>query len=513
MAKSPAKQAITDVTRIIGVEAGKLPPQAVDMEEYILGAIMLEKDAIFEVIEFLKPDCFYKEAHAKIFQAAVDLSSREEPIDLNTVTHELRKKEVLEETGGTYYLAQLTNKVMSAANIEYNARIVHQKYIQRELIRIATEIQKKSFDEAADVDELLNTAEQSIFDISQGNLKKDAQPINALLQKAIDTIAKIPTGALLGIPSGFTELDRMTSGWQPTDLVIVAARPAMGKTAFALSMARNMAVEHNCGVALFSLEMSAIQLAIRLLSAETGLDMEKIRNGKLEKEEWDILYGKITSLQEAPLFIDDTPAISVFEFRAKCRRLVQQHHIKAAMVDYLQLMTWTGDTKGNREQEVSNISRSLKAIAKELDIPVIALAQVKREAASADRQGHKRPQLQDLRESGAIEQDADIVAFIHRPEYYGFIEDEDGNSLRGIAEIIIGKHRNGATGTVLLKFQPQIVKFTELDEIIGSSETITIPSKFNNEEVVDISNIKMLENAKPAFPSPEMRADRGDAPF
>ena len=505
MAKTTARQdkgtaPIMDTTRVIGVEAGKTPPQAVEIEEAVLGAVMLEKDAIHEIIEILKPESFYKEAHSKIYRSILDLSLREEPVDLLTVTQELRRKNILEEAGGAFYLAQLTNRVMSSANIEYHARIIYQKYIQRELIRVSTNIQERSFDESVDVDDLLNSSEQAIFEIAQGNIKKDIQPINLLLKDTIEHIqaARDRKNHLTGIPSGYTKLDRITAGWQPTDLIITAARPSMGKTAFVLSMARNMAVDHKCGVALFSLEMSSLQLVMRMISSETEIDSHKIRTGSLESEEWDQLYDKVIQLNDAPIYIDDTPALSVFEFRAKCRRLALQKGIGIAIIDYLQLMTWTGDTKGNREQEVSNISRSLKAIVKELNIPIIALSQLNRmvEGRAGGLQG-KRPQLADLRESGAIEQDADIVLFIHRPERYGFSEDAEGNSLKGYAEIIIAKHRNGALGDIQLTFKENFVKFVEPPELINLSfgETQIVQSKMN-EDAAPVHS----ENVNASFP-------------
>jgi len=487
MAKTTSRQktSIMDTTRVIGVEAGKIPPQAVDIEEAVLGAVMLEKDAIYDVIEILKPECFYKESHARIFQAIIDLYAREQPIDLPIVTEELRRKGILEEIGGSFYIAQLTMRVMSSVHVEYHARIIWQKYLQRELIRVATEIQERAFDDGVDVEDLLNSSEQALFEITQGNIKNDIQQISLLLKEAIENIqnASKREDSLSGIPSGFTKLDRITAGWQPSDLIIVAARPSMGKTAFVLSMARNMAVDHGYPVALFTLEMSAQQLVKRMIISETELDSDRIRTGKLESYEWEQLYAKTGKLSEAPVFIDETPALSVFEFRAKCRRLVQQYGIRVAVIDYLQLMTWTGDTKGNREQEVSNISRSLKAVAKELNIPVIALSQLNRmvEGRSGGLQG-KRPQLADLRESGAIEQDADIVIFIHRPEKYGFTEDNEGNSLRGFAEIIIAKHRNGALDDIPLTFKTQFAKFVESETFNLSFDTPhIIPSRMNDE--------------------------------
>jgi replicative DNA helicase len=475
---------IMDNTRIIGVEAGKIPPQVIELEEAVIGAVMLEKDAIFDVMEILKPECFYKESHVKIFQAIIDLSISEEPIDLLTVTQELRRKGILEEVGGPFYLTQITTRVLSAAHAEHHARIIYQKYVQRELIRVSTNIQERAFDESVDVEDLLNTAEQSIFDITQGSIKKEIQHINVLMKEALDDIALAQTreNSLSGLPSGYTRLDRLTSGWQPADLVIIAARPSMGKTAFVLSMARNMAIDHNCGVVIFSLEMPSKQLAKRMIVAETEIESDKIRSGNLDADELKYLENKVTKLTDAPIYLDDTPSISVFEFRAKCRRLVQRYGVKIAIIDYLQLMTWTGDTRGNREQEVSNISRSLKAIGKELNIPIIALSQLNRAVES--RTGvHKRPHLADLRESGAIEQDADIVAFIHRPEKYGITEDENGNSLRGYAELIIAKHRNGALDDIPLFFKGQFAKFIESESynlsFDGTSQIV--PSKMNDE--------------------------------
>jgi replicative DNA helicase len=447
-----------------GIEFGKIPPQALELEEAVLGAVMLEKDAILQVIDILKPESFYKEAHQKIFAAIIDLTSANKAIDLLTVTEELRKKKHLEEVGGPVFVAQLTTRVASAAHVEFHARIVAQKHIQRELIRVSSEIQNRAFDESSDVDDLLDFSESELFNIAQGNIKKESQKLNVLIKEAILQIEEASKRAdsLIGIPSGFTKLDRMTNGWQNSDLVIIAARPSMGKTAFVLSMARNMAVEHSRAVAIFSLEMASLQLVNRLIVAETELPSNRIRNGKLADFEWEQLDYKIKRLVDAPIFIDDTPAISVFELRAKARRLKRQFNMDVLIIDYLQLMTGTPDTKGNREQEVSTISRALKGIAKELDIPVIALSQLNRSVEI--RSGSKRPQLSDLRESGAIEQDADMVIFIHRPEKYGLMEDENGNSLRGIAEIILAKHRNGPIGDVCLKFKDEFAKFTDLEE-------------------------------------------------
>jgi len=472
----------------VNFDLGKIPPQAIDLEEAVLGAVMLEKDAVISVLDILKPESFYKEAHQKIFNAIVDLTSKEKPIDILTVTEELRARKKLEEVGGPFYITQLTSRVASAAHIEYHARIVAQKYIQRELIRISSEIQNKAFDESIDVDDLLDFSETELFNIAEGNIKKETAKVNVLIQQAIHQIeeASKRKDSLSGVPSGYTKLDRLTLGWQKSDLIVIASRPSMGKTALALSMARNIAVEHNKPVAIFSLEMSSIQLVTRLIVSETELPSNRIRNGNLDENEWKQLDSKIKSLVEAPLYIDDTPAISIFELRAKCRRLKLQHKVELIIVDYLQLMTGPGDVRGNREQEVSNISRSLKAISKELDVPIIALSQLNRSVEM--RSGSKRPQLSDLRESGAIEQDADMVIFIYRPERYGILEDEDGNSLVGFAEIILAKHRNGPVGDVHLRFREEMVKFVELDDmeiglLPGETQSIfTVGSKMNSDE-------------------------------
>lgn len=474
----------------LNIEYGKLPPQAVDLEEAVLGAIMLEKDAVLSVLDILKPASFYKDSHQKIYKAILDLSMNEKAIDILTVTEELKKQKSLEEVGGPLYITQLTSKVASAAHLEFHARIIQQKYIQRELIRVSSDIQRKAFDETMDVDDLLDQAESDLFEIAEGNIKRETARINVLIKDAIHQIEEAAKREdhLSGVPSGFTRLDRLTSGWQRSDLIIVAGRPSMGKTAFALSMARDIAVEHKRPIAFFSLEMSSIQLVNRLIVSETELPSDRIRNGRLEEFEWKQLDYKIKSLVEAPIFIDDTPAISIFELRAKCRRLKMQHQIEVVFVDYLQLMSGTGDSRGSREQEVSTISRSLKSIAKELDIPVVALSQLNRSVEL--RGGNKRPQLSDLRESGAIEQDADLVIFIHRPEKYDLYEDEKGNSLVGIAEIILSKHRNGPIGDIQLKFKEESAKFVELDtlkpfpgdDLDGS---VTIGSKMNQEGVND----------------------------
>lgn len=443
---------------------GKIPPQAIDLEEAVIGALMLEKDALSTVIDILKPESFYVEANQRIFASIQYLFQNSSPIDILTVTNRLRSTAELEIVGGAYYITELTNRVASAANIEYHARIISQKYIQRELIKISTEIISNAYEDTTDVLELLDKAEKNLFSIAEGNLRRESMDMSSLIQKSIKQLEELKdkVDGLTGVPTGFTELDRFTSGWQKSDLVIIAARPAMGKTAFVLSLARNAAVLGKKKIAVFSLEMSSVQLTNRLISAEAELSSDKLRKGKLEPHEWQQLMHKVGKLSEAGIFIDDTPALNVFELRAKCRRLKAQHDIDMIIIDYLQLMVGSSDGKGgNREQEIGTISRALKSIAKELDIPVLALSQLSR--AVETRGGNKKPMLSDLRESGSIEQDADMVLFIYRPEYYGLTVDEEGNGTEGIAEIIIAKHRNGAVGSVKLKYISEYVKFADRD--------------------------------------------------
>ncbi len=491
-------------TRRIGIsqlseQLGKLPPQAIEVEEAILGALMLERDALTNVIEILRPESFYKDANRVIFESIVQLFNNSEPVDIKTVVHQLRKNGQLELVGGAYYVSELTTKVNSAANIEYHARIVAEQSIKRELIRISSEIQHDAYEDTIDVFKLLDRSEQSLFDISESHIRKNYDKMSSLLHQAIEEIEKKKDrkDGLTGVPSGFTALDRVTSGWQPSDLVIIAARPGMGKTAFVVSAMRNASVEFNMPVGLFSLEMSSVQLVNRLISAEAELESEKIKRGDLADYEWEQLLHKTSKLSEAPIFIDDTPALSILELRAKSRRLVAQHGVKLLIIDYLQLMT--GDASknagGNREQEIASISRALKGIAKELNVPVIALSQLSR--AVETRGGDKRPQLSDLRESGSIEQDADMVMFLYRPEYYGMTQDENGMPLNGIGEVIIAKHRNGKLENVQLKFIGKFTKFDDLDTTPDTGNygqkfpssgnqntdfTITLPSKANKQE-------------------------------
>ncbi|KAF0201851.1 MAG: replicative DNA [Bacteroidetes bacterium] len=475
-------------------EHGKIPPQALDLEEAVLGAIMLEKDALAAIIDVIRPDAFYKDAHQIIFQSISRLFTKGEPIDILTVTNELKFSGELEAAGGPFYIAQLTNRVASSANTEFHARIILQKFIQRELIRISSEIIKEAYEDTTDVFQLLDKAENQLFSVGENNMRRNYLDMHSLVRDAVKQIesAKTKPGQFSGIPSGFTELDRLTSGWQPSDLIIMAARPGMGKTAFVLTIARNVAVDFKKAVAVFSLEMSSVQLVTRLISAEAQLPGDKLRKGNLENYEWEQLNSKINNLIDAPLFIDDTPSLSIFELRAKCRRLKAQHDIQLVIIDYIQLMSAGLDrNNGNREQEISAISRSLKSLAKELSIPVIALSQLNR---SVEQRPNKKPLLSDLRESGAIEQDADMVIFIYRPEYYNQNTDEGGASLIGHAEISIAKHRNGALGDIPLRFISKYAKFTDPDpsdfsmagsiapsaQFDGSTSTITVQSKMND---------------------------------
>lgn len=450
-----------DLQRNILLEHGRVPPQATDLEEVVLGALMLQKEAINAVIDILQPEVFYKEANQKIFAAIKSLFTKSEPVDILTVTNELKFAGELDIIGGPYYISQLTNRVVSSANIEFHARIILQKHIQRELIRISSEIIRDAYEDTTDVFDLLDKAEANLFAVSESNLRRSFSTMPDLVNIAIKDIenARLSDNSLRGVPSGYSQLDRITQGWQKSDLIILAARPSMGKTALALNLARNAAVSFNKPVAFFSLEMSSVQLVTRLISSESFLPAEKLRKGDLAQYEWQQLTTKIAPLVQAKMYIDDTPQLSVFELRAKCRRLKEQFQIQMVFVDYLQLMTSGGENKGNREQEISNISRSLKSLAKELDIPVLALSQLSRSVES--RPGSKKPILSDLRESGAIEQDADMVIFIYRPEYYGLTEDGENNNTQGLAVINIAKHRNGKLGDVNLKFVGQYARFED----------------------------------------------------
>lgn len=492
-----------DRSTIISLEKGKIPPQAIDLEEVVLGAMMIDKKGVDEVIDILSAEAFYKEAHKHIFDAIFKLFENSEPVDLLTVSSQLKKDEKLDLIGGDFYLISLTQRVSSSAHIEFHARIILQKYIQRSLIKISNEIIEEAYDETKDVFDLLDNAEAKLYEVTQGNVKKSTETAQSLVIQAKKKIQDISNKeGLSGIPTGFDKVDKLTSGWQPSDLVIIAARPGMGKTALTLTMARNIAVDFNKAVAFFSLEMSSVQLITRLISSETGLSSEKLRTGKLEKHEWEQLNVKVKTLEKAPLFIDDTPSLSIFDLRAKARRLKSQYDIQVIMIDYLQLMTAGGSQKGgNREQEISTISRNLKALAKELNVPVIALSQLSR--AVETRGGSKRPLLSDLRESGAIEQDADIVSFIYRPEYYKIDEwdDEERSPTEGQGEFIVAKHRNGGLDNIRLKFIGHLGKFDNLDDF--DTPFGEFHSKMNAAANDDTFKPDSFPNPSDAFDGPE----------
>jgi len=491
---------VRDDEQAVDLSFGRIQPQARNLEEAVLGAVMLDKEALPAVVDFLRAESFYYTPHSVIFEEMLNLFERMQPIDILTVHEALKKSGNLDKAGGVNYLMDLTNKVASAANIEFHARIIVQKYIQRELIRTSSNTIKDAFEDTKDVLSLLDEAEQSLYNITDKNLNTGFEKVSAVaakVQKHIEEISAKEEG-LTGVTTGFKELDKMTSGWQQSDLIIIAARPGMGKTAFTLSLAKN-AAEHNLPVAIFSLEMANTQLVQRLISMEAMINGQAMRSGKLEDEDWPKLHAAVEKLSSQPIYIDDTPAINIFELRAKCRRLKQNHDIQLIIIDYLQLMSGPpGKNKFNREQEISSISRALKGLAKEMSVPVIALSQLSR--AVETRGGDKRPQLSDLRESGAIEQDADIVTFIYRPDYYGMEDDDLSTAPPDEAEIIISKHRNGSLGSVHLRFLKDYVKFVDAEDTgfsdinrsadpfdLSGNSFITKPSRMNQDEDLDIS--------------------------
>jgi replicative DNA helicase len=454
------------VPALVNNELGRVPPQAIDLEEAVLGAVLLEKNALTSVVSFLKPEHFYTSAHELIYKAVIQLFQSASPVDMRTVVMQLRKNGELELAGGAYYIAELTSKVSSAANIEYHARIVVEMAIKRTVITIGHSMSSKGYEDSMDVFALLDFAESSIFNLLDSNMKGEVKKMPGLIQMALANIIKRGNNGsgLTGTPSGLTMLDKVTDGWQKSDLVIIAARPGMGKTAMITTMLRNAAVDHNIPVALFSLEMASLQITNRLICSEAEVESDKLKKAQFTKEEWERVLVCTRRLESAPLFIDDTAALSILELRAKCRRLKMQNNVQLIVVDYLQLMK--GDSEGNREQEIASISRALKGIAKELDVPVIALSQLSRGVET--RGGDKRPQLSDLRESGSIEQDADVVMFLYRPEYYKITVDEEGMPTDGKAEAIIAKHRNGSLDTVPLKFIGKYTKFINYDLTFNS---------------------------------------------
>ena len=498
--RNPLKIYENENQSIVNLSDGKIPPQAIDLEEAVLGAMLIDEKGVNEVIDILSPEVFYKRSHQLIFESIQRLFRESEPVDLLTVSADLKKNKNFEVIGGDFYLISLSQKVSSSAHIEYHSRIIQQKFIQRKLITISNEIIQKSYNESTDVIDLLDEAESKLYDIAQNNIKGSSETAQNLVIQAKNRIEEISKQeGLSGISTGFDKLDRLTSGWQPSDLIIIAARPGMGKTALALSMARNVSVQKKIPVAFFSLEMSSVQLITRLISSETGLSSDKLRTGKLADHEWQQLNIKVSDLESAPLYIDDSAALTIFELRAKARRLASSHGIKLIIIDYLQLMNLGSSNKaGNREQEISTISRNLKALAKELNIPVIALSQLSR--AVETRGGTKRPILSDLRESGAIEQDADIVSFLYRPEYYGITEWDDDMKTpsEGQGEFIVAKHRNGALDSIKLKFVANLGKFEDIDSFDSPFE---FQSKLNS------------DNKLTDFTEPSNKDDEDNIPF
>ncbi|HJH77180.1 MULTISPECIES: replicative DNA helicase [Prevotellaceae] len=474
-------------TRKVNNNSIHMQPQAVDIEKMVLGALMVDKDAFSVVSEILHPETFYEPRSQKIYKAIQTLSLNEDPVDIMTVVEELKREGTLDDIGGAGYILELSERVASSAHIEYHAKILAQKYLARQLISFASVIETKAFDETVDVDELMQEAEGSLFELSQKNMRQDYTQIDPVVKQAVEILQKAAAnkGGLTGIPTGYAKLDDYTSGWQRSDLVIIAGRPAMGKTSFALSLAKNIAVDYDTPIAFFSLEMNNVQLVNRLISNVCEIEGKKILNGQLDDEEWKRLDKNVRKLQAAPIYIDDTPGMSIFELRTKARRLVREKGVQVIMIDYLQLMNANGARFGSRQEEVSTISRSLKGLAKELDIPVLALSQLNRTVEGREGIDGKRPQLSDLRESGAIEQDADMVLFVHRPEYYRIFTDEKGNDLHGKAQIIIAKHRKGGTGDVLLNFRGEFTRFenpTDSDKSpIGGGEIIG--SKINGDDL------------------------------
>ena len=477
------------------VSYGHIMPQAPEVEKAVLGALMIDKDAYLEVSSLLVPESFYEPRNQMVYEAIQQLSRDESPVDLLTVTDMLGKMGKLEEVGGPGYIADLSSKVATSANIEYHANVVAEKFLSRQMIQYVNVIGKKAFDETNDIKDVVQEAESSLFELSQKNMKKDYSVLAPVVDKAMEIvkIAHSNKGGITGISTGYYKLDEMTCGWQNSDLVIIAGRPAMGKTAFALSLAKNIAADQKIPLAFFSLEMSDVQLANRLMSNVCMIEGHKLLSGQLDRGDWLRLDKKLDKLKEAPLYIDDTEGLSIMELRTKARRLVREKGVRLIMIDYLQLMTASGMKFNSRQEEVSIISRSLKGLAKELNIPVLALSQLNRGVESRVGAEGKRPQLSDLRESGAIEQDADMVIFLHRPEYYHILMSEDGLiDYQGKAEVVISKHRKGATGIIMMNFKGEYTRFensddpsavncppTEGGEIRGDTDMIFSPEEYD----------------------------------
>ena len=493
---------------------GRQQPQNIEMEQAVLGALLIEQDAFSRISEVLQPESFYDHRHQIIFEAIRSLNVQQRPVDLLTVRDYLDSQGSLEEAGGPVYLVQLSSNLTSSAHIEYHARIIAQKSLARQLITFSSEIARDAFDNTVDVNDQMQSAENKLFAISQQNLKNDFTQINPVIHEAYEELQKAAArqDGLSGLASGFPHLDKITSGWQNSDLIIIAARPAMGKTAFVLSMAKKIAVDMREPVAMFSLEMSNVQLVKRLMVNVCEITGDKMKSGQLLPYEWGQLGNRIRALYDAPFYVDDTPSLSIFELRTKARRLVREHGVKLILIDYLQLMNASGTSFGSRQEEVSNISRSLKGLAKELNIPIIALSQLNRSVEKRDGEEGKRPQLSDLRESGAIEQDADMVCFIHRPEYYKIWNDEQGRNMRGMAEFIIAKHRNGAVDTVIMRFRSEYARFQDTDEddyIPMPGESKALESQLNSNAT---DNAPSPANEAP-LPEPLGPATDNDSPF
>jgi len=491
--KNSKRSPQTTIIKVGANEMGKLPPQAQELEDSVLGALMIEKEAFGTVADLLRPEVFYKDQNRLVFEAIRELAVNDQPIDILSVGEKLKSKGTLEKAGGAVYLADLTRRVASTAHLHYHAEIIAKKATARDLISMAAQIEEKAFDETQDIDDLMQEAEAGIFEITQRSQKRSVTQVDSVIEEAFARMEKAAknTGNISGIPSGFHALDKITSGWQTPDLIIIAARPAMGKTAFVLSMAKNIAVDRGIPTAIFSLEMSNVQLVNRLIMNVCELEGDKIKTGKMSKEDKLRLNTKINIMKGKPLYMDDTPSLSIYELRSKARKLVNEHGVKLIIIDYLQLMNAQGSSFGSREQEVSIISRGLKGLAKELDIPIIALSQLNRGVEARTGIEGKTPQLSDLRESGAIEQDADMVCFIHRPEYYRIFNDEKtGKDLRGLAQIIVAKHRNGATDSIWLRFRGKYAKFQNEDDAFDANEldgpmlpdsgAVTISSSMNS---------------------------------
>ena len=485
-----------------------IQPQAINLEKVVLGALMVDSDAFSMVSEILKPETFYEPRHQKIYEAIRNMNMDERPVDIMTLIDELTKMGEIDRVGGADYLMEISSQVASAAHIEYHARILAQKYMARQLIHYAGDIETQAFDESVDVDELMQHAEGELFQLSQNNMKQDYTQVAPVVKEACDILQRAASnkGGLTGIPTGYSGMDEITSGWQASDLVIIAGRPAMGKTSFALSIAKNVAVDYGVPVGFFSLEMNNVQLVNRLISNVCEITGQKILNGQLDPSDWQKLDKRIGRLAEAPIFVDDTPGLSVFELRTKARRLVREKGVKLIMIDYLQLMNANGMKFGSRQEEVSTISRSLKGLAKELNIPVLALSQLSRNVENREGLEGKRPQLSDLRESGAIEQDADMVLFVHRPEYYHIFQDEKGNDLHGMAQIIIAKHRKGSTGDVLLNFRGEFTRFQDPQEAAASAA-------LGGGDGGEIIGSRMNGDSNGPLPPPPPMGTNGPLPF